>query len=455
MTLSDDPLWQSVVSAVGQAETNPQLRDVLTSLEPQFLSPEQLQIAAPRELSDSSGDALCRMLAEAASQAWGRAIRVSLRPVACREPLGRTSGQLGLPFSRRAATEPHEQLRLNPNYTFDNFVVAPSNRLAHAACSAVCEAPGRAYNPLFLHGTVGLGKSHLLQAICQRLLMRKEKIEILYLSCESFVNQFIVSVERGELEQFRYRYRHVDVLVIDDIHFLADKERTQEEFFHTFNTLYQSQRQVILSSDSPPHEIPHLEERLVSRFKWGLVARLDKPSFETRVAIVTKKARLRGLELPEEVIRFIARTIDTNIRELEGAVTRVGAQSQLTGATISVDSAREVLMDSLPQRPREIIVPEIIAAVVRRFSIRVADLQSKRRSKSISEPRQIAMYLSRRMTKLSLEEIGGYFGGRDHTTVLHADRKIKELVASDPEMKATLDNLIEEIRAAAGSRPMN
>ena len=445
MTLSDDPLWRTVVSSVGQADADPQLRDVLASLEPQFLSPEQLQVASPQELSGSTGDALCRMLAQAASRAWGRTITVSLRPA---------KGQLGLPFSRRAATEPHEQLRLNPNYTFDNFVVAPSNRLAHAACSAACEAPGRAYNPLFLHSTVGLGKSHLLQAVCHRLLMRLEKIQILYLSCESFVNQFIASVERGELEQFRYRYRHLDVLVIDDIHFLADKERTQEEFFHTFNTLYQSQRQVILSSDSPPHEIPHLEERLVSRFKWGLVARLDKPSFETRVAIVTKKARLRGADLPEEIIRFVARTIDTNVRELEGAVTRVAAHTQLTGTTITLDTAREVLMDSLPQRPREITVPEIIAAVVRRFSLRVADLQSKRRNKSISEPRQIAMYLSRRMTKLSLQEIGGYFGGRDHTTVLHANRKIQELAKSDPDTKAALQMLTEEITSIATSLPV-
>ncbi|MBN2584805.1 MAG: chromosomal replication initiator protein DnaA [Planctomycetes bacterium] len=436
MTHSDDQLWQSVVHTVRQGDLDPQLEVLLSSLEPQFLSPEQLQVGSPQPVAGDSGDRLCRMLAEAASRAWGRSIRVSLRPA---------SGQLGLPFSQRAATEPHEQLRLNPNNTFDNFVVAPSNRLAHAACSAVCEAPGQAYNPLFLHGTVGLGKTHLLQAICHRLLQRQADIQILYLSCESFVNQFIASVERGELEQFRYRYRHVDVLVIDDIHFLADKERTQEEFFHTFNTLYQAQRQVILSSDSPPHEIPHLEERLVSRFKWGLVARLDKPSFETRVAIVTKKARLRGVDIPEDVIRFIARTIDTNVRELEGAVTRVGAQVQLGGQPITIETAREVLMDSMPRRPREVTVPEIIAAVVKRFSIRVADLQSKRRNKSISTPRQIAMYLARRMTKLSLEEIGGYFGGRDHTTVLHADRKIEELLPNDPDLKAMLDSLTAEV----------
>jgi chromosomal replication initiator protein len=441
MTQSDDQLWQAVVHTVGQSECDPEMEQLLSSLEPEFVSPERLEEGTRRPLTESSGAKLCRLLGEAASRAWGRSIEVSVR---------RSSGQLGLPFTRRAATEPHEQLRLNPNNTLDNFVVAPNNRLAHAAGTAVCDAPGQAYNPLFLHGTVGLGKTHLLQAICQRLLQRRSDVHILYLSCESFVNQFIASVERGELEQFRYRYRHVDVLVIDDIHFLADKERTQEEFFHTFNTLYQAQRQVILSSDSPPHEIPHLEERLVSRFKWGLVARLDKPSFETRVAIVAKKAKLRGVEIPDDVIAFIARTVDTNIRELEGAVTRVGAQVQLGGGPITLETAREVLSDVMPRRPREVTVPEIIASVVKRYGVRVADLQSKKRNKSISTPRQVAMYLSRRLTKLSLEEIGGYFGGRDHTTVLHADRKIEELAGEETELKSMLASLTEEIEASPG-----
>ncbi|HOI54781.1 MAG TPA: chromosomal replication initiator protein DnaA [Phycisphaerae bacterium] len=438
MSHTDAQLWQTLVHAVRQGDPDPQLEALLSSLEPQFLSPEQLEVGSSRPLPGDSGERLCRLLGEAASRAWGRSIQVRVRP---------SSGQLGLPFVRRAATEPHEQLRLNPNNTFDNFVVAPNNRLAHAACTAVCDAPGQAYNPLFLHGTVGLGKTHLLQAICHRLLQRQADVHILYLSCESFVNQFIASVERGELEQFRYRYRHVDVLVIDDIHFLADKERTQEEFFHTFNTLYQAQRQVILSSDSPPHEIPHLEERLVSRFKWGLVARLDKPSFETRVAIVAKKAKLRGVAIPDDVIAFIARTVDTNVRELEGAVTRVGAQAVLAGQPITLETAREVLSDSVPRKPREVMVPEIIAAVVKRYGIRVADLQSKKRNKSISTPRQVAMYLARRLTKLSLEEIGGYFGGRDHTTVLHADRKIEESLAGEPELRAMLESLTEEIQA--------
>ena len=239
-----------------------------------------------------------------------------------------------------------------------------------------------------------------------------------------------------------------DVLVIDDINFLADKDRTQEEFFHTFNTLYQSQRQVILSSDLPPQDIPNLQERLVSRFKWGLVARLDKPSFETRVAIVTKKARLRGTALPDEVTRFIARVVDTNVRELEGAVVRVSAQADLTGEPLTVDMARQVLSDMIGQVSREVTVPQIIDAVVKRYSVKVSDLQGKKRNQSISLPRQVSMYLARRMTNLSLEEIGGYFGGRDHTTVLHAERKIEEMLRTDASLQGALQALEQEVRTA-------
>ena len=437
VTHPENQAWQTVLQLVRASDGGSALQDLLPTLEAAFLSPEILDIRSPAPLPRPTRDRLCGAIARAAAQVWGKDLNVRLRTA--------PSGQLNLPFSRRAETEPHEQLRLNPAYTFDNFVVAPSNRLAHAACIAAGEAPGKAYNPLFLHGTVGLGKSHLLQAICHRLLARQGDIKILYLSCESFINQFIASVERGELDDFRYRYRHLDVLVIDDVHFLADKERTQEEFFHTFNTLYQAQRQVILSSDSPPHEIPHLEERLVSRFKWGLVARLDRPSFETRVAIVTKKARLRDVELPDAVARYIARAVDTNIRELEGAVTRVAAHANLTHVPITLELAGEVLADSLPRRPRQITVPEIIDAVTEHFGVRVSDLQGKKRNKSIALPRQVCMYLARQLTKLSLEEIGGYFGGRDHTTVLHADRKIQENVKDDSDFCAGIDKLLQEI----------
>jgi chromosomal replication initiator protein len=449
MSFTESETWASCLHLVRQeVADDPEVQALLGALQPETLLSERLDVAAPADWTASMRNDLSGRLSRAASRAWGRPIDVRL--------VGpHDAGQLDLPFIRRAQTEPEEQVRLNPNYTFENLVVAENNRLAHAACVAVCEAPGQAYNPLFLHGTVGLGKSHLLQATCHRLLDRRRDAKILYLSCESFVNQFIAAVERGDLERFRYHYRHIDVLVIDDIHFLADKERTQEEFFHTFNTLYQSQKQVILSSDSAPQEIPHLEERLVSRFKWGLVARLDRPDFETRVAILGKKARQQGLELPDDILRYIAQTHDNNIRELEGAVTRVAAECRFAGAQLTVDMVRGLLADTAPKSAREITVTEIIDAVVARYSVRVSELQSKKRSRSVALPRQVAMYLARRLTDLSLEEIGGYFGGRDHTTVLHAERKIAQDLAADEDIKATIAALTAQIRSGAAPLEIN
>jgi len=341
-------------------------------------------------------------------------------------------------------------LMLNNHYTFENFITGPSNRLAHAACVAVSGAPGRAYNPLFIHGSVGLGKTHLLQATCGTALAAGKARQVLYLTCETFANDFLEAVQRGELNSFRYRYRHVDVLVIDDIQFLAERERSQEEFFHTFNTLYQMQKQIIVSADSPPAEIPSLEERLISRFNWGLVTRIDKPCFETRMAIIRNKAELRGMELIEEVVYFIASRIDTNIRELEGAINKVEGLSRLTGRAVDLALAREALGDKQP--PREISIEEILEAVMERYNVRLTDLQSKKRSKSIAFPRHVCMYLARTMTRHSLEEIGGYFGGRDHTTVLHATRTIEKQRIEQPRLHATLNELRQSLRGLDGKR---
>lgn len=335
--------------------------------------------------------------------------------------------------------------RLNPQYTFDNFVTGPCNRMAHAAALAVSDLPGRAYNPLFIHASVGLGKSHLTQAICHKIAATRPNVSILYCSCEDFVNRFIAAIERGQIEDFRYRFRHLDVLVIDDIHFLADKDRTQEEFFHTFNTLYQAQKQVVLSSDSPPHEIPSIEERLVSRFKWGLVVRIDRPSYETRVAIVQKKTRLRGHELPEEVVNYIATIVDTNNRELEGAVVRVLGYASLCNRPLDLDVAKEALRDLVVASARPIAIQDITDAVLMRYNARLADLQSKKRAQSIALPRQVAMYLARRLTSRSLEEIGTFFGGRDHTTVLHAERKIQTMVDHDPAFRGLIESIEREV----------
>ena len=331
-------------------------------------------------------------------------------------------------------SEGQRPVPLNPDYAFDTFVSGPCNRLAHAASLAVSEQPGKAYNPLFIHGHVGLGKTHLLQATCQKLLEREPDSQILYLSCDSFINQFMAAIEANQMGEFRNRYRHVDVLVIDDIHFLSGRDRSQEEFFHTFNTLYQQHKQIILSADCPPSEIPELEERLISRFNWGMVARVDKPCYETRVAILRRKARLRAMELPEDVVCYVAAKIENNTRELEGAITKLQGLSLLTGGKIDLELARGALGDTDSPEQRRITIQQILDAVTKYYGVRLADLQSKKRNKSIAWPRQVCMYLARKHTRYSLEEVGGYFGGRDHTTVLHGVRTVTGDMETDPEI---------------------
>lgn len=345
------------------------------------------------------------------------------------------------PESRLFFEQEAEPPALNVEYTLDQFVTGPSNRLAHAACVAVGEAPGESYNPLFLHGSVGLGKTHLLHAVCQHALSKRHDLRVLYLSCETFTNHFIQAVEHGALHQFRFRYRHVDILLIDDIQFLSERERSQEEFFHTFNTLHEARKQIVLSADCSPREIPSLEDRLVSRFSWGLVARLDKPCLETRIAIVRKKARLRQIDLPEDVIHYIAATIDSNIRELEGAITMVDAYSQQLGHTLDLTAARVALDREPREEPGPVSIPQILEAVCEYYDVKKSDVQGKRRNRSVALPRQVCMHLARELTPYSLEEIGSFFGGRDHTTVLHAARRIAERQGEDPHLSAALSGL--------------
>lgn len=349
------------------------------------------------------------------------------------------------PVSEPAAARP-QGIRLNEHYTFDTFVVGPSNQLAHAASIAVCEAPGKTYNPLFVYGSVGLGKSHLLQAICQSTLTSRPNRKLAYLSCETFVNEFISAIQRNDLPAFRSRYRELDFLLIDDIQFLSRAERSQEEFFHTFNDLYNAQRQVVLSSDQPPHEISGLQERLTSRFKSGLVARVDPPSYEMRIAILNRKAEIRNIAVPPDVIEYIATVITTNIRELDGAITKVTGYASLLKEPISLDIARTALQE--PARPSGAInLDDIIKVVTAHFNIRLSDLQSRKRTRSVVLPRQICMYLARRLTPLSLEEIGGYFGGRDHTTVLHADEKMRQSMDVEDSAAATISQLLRKLNA--------
>ncbi|MSR61789.1 MAG: chromosomal replication initiator protein DnaA [Planctomycetes bacterium] len=340
---------------------------------------------------------------------------------------------------------------LNPYNRFDNFVVGPCNRFAHAACVGVAEQPGKTYNPLFIHGSSGLGKTHLMQSLCHSVLAREPRTRILYLSCETFVNHFISALEHGNLTKFRDKYRNVGLLVVDDIHLLANKEKTQEEFFHTFNTLYNAGAQIVLSSDSPPVEIPTLQERLVSRFSWGLVTQLETPCYETRVAILKRKSRERGRELPDELARFLAERIETNVRELEGAVNKLLGFSSLSGQELSLQLARQCLRELFTLQRGQPSIDDILRAVTARYGVKLSDLQSRRRTNAIVVPRQVGMYLARRVTRMSLEEIGHYFGGRDHSTVLYAIGKVGRVSREDEEMRRNVTELLLELAGPDGS----
>jgi chromosomal replication initiator protein len=335
---------------------------------------------------------------------------------------------------------------LKKDYIFSNYIVGPSNRLSHASALAVAQNPGQAYNPLFIHSAPGLGKTHLLQAICTQILADKIDSQILYLSCEDFVNQFIEGVKDGHLEGFRYKYRNVDMLLIDDIHFLADKPRIQEEFFHTFNTLYNAQKQIVLSADCNPGEIPTLNERLISRFKWGLVSRIDPPEYETRAAILKKKSSLRGYDLSDQVISLLAAKITLNIRELEGALNRLLGTAKLLNQTIDKSFVIEVLADLLGEDSVSVSIDDIVRAAIAHFGLKMTDLKGKKRTKKIALARQICMYLAREFTELTLQEIGAYFGGRDHTTILYGISKIQTNSAQDQSLSETIQILSRTAR---------
>jgi chromosomal replication initiator protein len=333
---------------------------------------------------------------------------------------------------------------LNPKFTFDNFVVGNSNRFAHAASCAVAESPGRSYNPLFIYGGVGLGKTHLLQAIGNTVRLQNPASRILYISSERFLNDFIQSIQSGRQNDFRNKYRTVDVLLIDDIQFWEGKESTQEEFFHTFNVLYEAQKQIVATSDTHPKEI-RLEERLRNRFEMGLVTDIQEPDMETRVAILRKKAETEKILVPDDVTSFIAQRVKSNIRELEGSMLRVMAFASLTRQEVSMDLVKEVLRDALPSDDRRVSIETIQRTVADRYNCRFADMMSKKRTKQIAFPRQVAMFLARELTPHSLSEIGAAFGGKDHTTIIHAYDKIEELVVSDLALQLEIQNIKKQL----------
>ncbi|MBX3303526.1 MAG: chromosomal replication initiator protein DnaA [Nitrospira sp.] len=335
-------------------------------------------------------------------------------------------------------------IQLNPKYTFKNFVVGAGNQFAHAACMAVAEQPGQTYNPLFIYGGVGLGKTHLLNAIGNHVAEQSD-LRIAYLTTEQFTNEVINSIRYDKMMDLRKRYRHIDMLMIDDIQFLVGKERTQEEFFHTFNALYEGHKQIVLSSDRFPKDMPDIEERLRSRFEWGLIADLQPPDVETRIAILRKKSEDEGVTLPEDVIQFLSVTMKSNVRELEGSLVRLGAYASLTGQAITLELAKNLLRDLIGDKKKVVAMDDIQEAVCAQFHVKLTELKSRRRSKTLVHPRQIAMYLCREMTDASYPEIGRQFGGKDHTTIIHACRQVAKAKEADTALQTTIDTLKEQI----------
>jgi chromosomal replication initiator protein len=356
---------------------------------------------------------------------------------------------LSEPSSGRTSDSPDRDsshLNLNPKYTFDSFVVGSSNQFAHAAARAVAEIPSKSYNPLFIYGGVGLGKTHLMHAIGHYILPRQRKLNVVYISTDRFINEMINAIRFDRLPAFRQKYRSIDVLLIDDIQFIAGKDRTQEEFFHIFNALHDAQKQIVVSSDCPPRQIPTLEERLHSRFEWGLIADIQPPDIETKVAILRKKAEAERVEIPENVALFIASKVRTNIRELEGSLIRLIAYASLTGRDIDLSLAQETLRDLLNTDQKPVNIEMIQKFVADRYNLKISDLKAKNNSKSVAVPRQIAMYLTKTLTGASLPEIGKDFGGKHHSTVIHSVRKIDELRRQDSEFDRLINSFVQAFR---------
>lgn len=441
-------LWSAALNNIEKKISKPSFDTWLKSTKAHSLKGDLLVITAPNEFArDWLEERYSQLVAGILYEITGEELAVKFII-----PQNKNAEEVNMPVTPKKTKRDDEhndfpQSMLIPKYTFDTFVIGSGNRFAHAASLAVAEAPAKAYNPLFIYGGVGLGKTHLMHAIGHYVLEHNPSAKVVYLSSEKFTNEFINSIRDNKAENFRNKYRNVDVLLIDDIQFLAGKESTQEEFFHTFNTLHEDNKQIIISSDRTPREIPTLEDRLRSRFEWGLITDITPPDLETRIAILRKKAKADGLDIPNEVMLYIANQIDSNIRELEGALIRVVAYSSLINKDINADLAAEALKDIIPSsKPKMITILDIQRAVGEQFNIKLEDFKAKKRTKSVAFPRQIAMYMSRELTDYSLPKIGEEFGGRDHTTVIHAHEKISKLLQSDSQLQRQIKELNELLK---------
>lgn len=440
-------LWEKTLSIIETKISKPSFETWLQHTKAYSLKRDTLTVTAPSEFArDWLEERYTMPIANILYEITGEKLNVRfILPESKQE-------ELEIDYPKKPVKKEEEQPEFTPNMlnqknTFDTFVIGSGNRFSHAASLAVAEAPAKAYNPLFIYGGVGLGKTHLMHAIGHYVLEHNPSAKVVYLSSEKFTNEFINSIRDNKTEAFRNKYRKVDVLLIDDIQFLAGKESTQEEFFHTFNTLHEENKQIVISSDRPPKEIPTLEDRLRSRFEWGLITDITPPDLETRIAILRKKAKAEGLDIPNEAMLYIANQIDTNIRELEGALIRVVAYSSLINKDINADLAAEALKDIIPStKPKIITIKEIQKVVGDFYHIRMEDFTAKKRTKSIAFARQVAMYLSRELTDSSFPKIGDEFGGRDHTTVLHAHEKISNLKQNDSQFASQLKEMIEMIK---------
>ena len=436
-----DSIWKNVLDIIKVELTQVSYNTWLKTVVPISITDNEMVLAAPNDFTKGILEARYLNLLKNSIK------EVTNKEYSIKFIIPGEEQNLEIDGSKMPDFQDNERAQLNPKYSFNTFVIGNSNRFAHAASLAVAEAPARAYNPLFIYGGVGLGKTHLMHAIGHYILSQNSQAKVVYVSSEKFTNELINSIREYKNEEFRNKYRNVDVLLVDDIQFIAGKEGTQEEFFHTFNALHEANKQIIISSDRPPKEIPTLEERLRSRFEWGLIADIQAPDLETRIAILRKKANLESLEVPDEVLNYIAQKIQSNIRELEGALIRVVAYSSLTNKDINVELVEEALKDIISNnKPVEITVDLIKQEVSKDFSIKMEDFVSKKRTRAIAYPRQIAMYITRELTDLSLPKIGDEFGGRDHTTVIHACDKINTDIKQKKEIKEKIEKIVDRLK---------
>ncbi|AWB42781.1 chromosomal replication initiator protein DnaA [Paenibacillus sp. CAA11] len=440
-------LWQQILSIIQTKLSKPSFDTWFKATKAVSFSDKSVVISAPTTFAvEWLESRYTKLVATTVMEVLGKQVDVSF---VIEEAKPSEPAPAQTPAPAPVISEDNGSHMLNPKYTFDTFVIGSGNRFAHAASLAVAEAPARAYNPLFLYGGVGLGKTHLMHAIGHYILEHSPSSKVVYISSEKFTNEFINSIRDNRAESFRNKYRNIDILLIDDIQFLAGKESTQEEFFHTFNALHEERKQIIISSDRPPKEIPTLEERLRSRFEWGLITDIQPPDLETRIAILRKKAKAENLDIPNEAMMYIANQIDTNIRELEGALIRVVAYSSLINQDVTTHLAAEALKDIIPSsRPKMITIQDIQQKVGEYYNLRLEDFKARKRTKAIAFPRQIAMYLSRELTDYSLPKIGEAFGGRDHTTVIHAHEKISQHLKTDQELFKIINNITEKIKSS-------